>query len=113
MNSARQQSTLAIDDYQQAISLQPKYHQALAIGNEYAAQKEYSEAIEQYSQAIEINSEYVEAYYNRAWAYQALGQHQQAIQDLVSLRDAVDYLTTQESCAIALRTRYSLLITHY
>ena len=43
--------------------------------------KDYKGAIAAFSKVIEQNPEHAEAYYNRAVAYNELGDHQQAIRD--------------------------------
>lgn len=58
--------------------------EAINKGMEYANQGEYDRAIPEFNKAIEINPNSAKAYTNRGAAYDAKGDHDQAI--LVLLR---------------------------
>jgi tetratricopeptide (TPR) repeat protein len=79
---AKGQNDLAIEDYDQAIRIDPNL--AIAFnnrGNGYDAKRQYDRAIEDYDQAIRINPNEAFALNNRGGAYSAKGQHDRAIQD--------------------------------
>ena len=72
----------AIEDFDQAIRLDPKYARAFYDrGNAYAAKAQYDRAIEDYDQAIRLNPKYTFAFYNRGNAYAAKAQYDHAIED--------------------------------
>jgi len=78
----RQDFRGAIEDYDQAIQINPKH--ALAYYNRGNARYElgnYLLAIEDYTQAIKFNPNYVNAYYNRGNTRSKLGDKQAAIED--------------------------------
>jgi len=73
---------LAIQDYNKAIELNPKY--ALAYTNRgfaYGRQGNYDLAIQDYNKAIELNPKYALAYTNRGFAYGRQGNFDLAIQN--------------------------------
>ena len=72
----------ALNAYNQAIRLDPKY--ALAFynrGKVYALLGQYFRAIEDYNEAIYFDPEYTSAYNNRGTVYALLEQYHRAIQD--------------------------------
>jgi lipoprotein NlpI len=72
----------AISDYNQAISLDPKYVSAYNNrGNAYKNKGNYDRAIADYSEAIRLNPDYVLAYKNRGNAYNEKGDNDRAIAD--------------------------------
>ena len=72
----------AIEDYNGAIALNPKFDMAYNNrGVAYADKGQYDRAIEDYNRAIEINPKFADAYYNRGNAYVKKGQYDRAIED--------------------------------
>ena len=72
----------AIQDFDQAIGLDPEYDLAYSHrGQSYAAMGEHQRAIQDYDQAIRLAPDYDLAYSQRGQSYAALGEHQRAIQD--------------------------------
>lgn len=72
----------AIQDYSEALRLNPKY--ALAFYNRgvaYGNLKKLRRAIQDYDAAIRLNPRYANAYYNRGNIYRDLKQYRRAIQD--------------------------------
>lgn len=72
----------AIEDFDEAIKLNPNY--ATAYNNRgyaYDDLKQYEKAIEDYNRAIELKPDYASAYYNRGIAYRKLNQPESAIRD--------------------------------
>ncbi len=72
----------AVEDYDEAIVLNPKY--AIARynrGNTHLVLNNYQDAIEDYAAALELNPKYAEAYNNRGVAKNNLKDHQSAIED--------------------------------
>ena len=72
----------AIQDYNEAIRLNPRYAGAYnnrGIG--YANLKQYRRAIQDYNEALLINPRYAKLYANRGLAYEQLEQKQLAIRD--------------------------------
>ena len=72
----------AIQDYTQAIMLNPNY--AVAYDNRglaYKSEGDYDRAIHDYTQAIMLNPGYAMAYGNRGAAYHAKGDYDRAILD--------------------------------
>jgi tetratricopeptide (TPR) repeat protein len=73
----------AIDDYNQAIKINPNY--AGAYNNRGIVRKDLGDkpgAIADYNLAIKFNPNYAQAYYNRAYVYYQLGDKQKAREDL-------------------------------
>ena len=74
--------TRAIQDYDQAIRVQPKYAEAFNNrGYAYYRNKEYSRAIQDFDQAIRLKPDYVKALNNRAGAYNEQRQYEYALVD--------------------------------
>jgi len=72
----------AIQDYNQAIQINPRYLQAYNNrGLSYENLGEYQRAIQDFSQVIQINPQFAEGYSNRGIAYADLGEYERAIQD--------------------------------
>jgi len=72
----------AIDDYSEAIRLDPLYACAyLNRGYAYHDLNQDEKAIQDYSLAIEVKPDYAGAYFHRGNAYQNLKQYEKAIQD--------------------------------
>ena len=73
----------AIEDYTQAIGLNPNKPEAYANrANVYNEQKNYQQAIADYVQAIRLNPEYARAYYSRGLVRVNMGDIKGAISDL-------------------------------
>ncbi|WP_445247829.1 tetratricopeptide repeat protein [Microcoleus sp. OTE_8_concoct_300] len=71
----------AIEDYNQALLLNPKDVDALYNrGNAYYNKGEYDRAIADYNQALLLNPKYAEALYNRGIAYELKGDKVKAIE---------------------------------
>ena len=71
---------LAIEQYQRAIEIQPKFAQAYNnLGSVYFLSGSYPEAMEEYKKAIELKPDYAEAYYNLAMVCEAMRDINQAI----------------------------------
>jgi lipoprotein NlpI len=78
----KKQYDRAIQDYDQAIKLNPNYALAfLNRGNAYQNKDQYDRAIQDYDQAIKLNPNYALAFYNRGLAYDDKKQYDRAIQD--------------------------------
>jgi tetratricopeptide (TPR) repeat protein len=72
----------AIENFSEAIKLDPKYFQAYNYrGKTYSSRGENNYAITDFSQAIQLNPVYVDAYNNRGLAYKAVGRKAEAIAD--------------------------------
>jgi tetratricopeptide (TPR) repeat protein len=72
----------AIQDYNQAIQLQPDYAFAFNDrGLAYAGNRDFNRAIEDYSQAIKLNPDFALAFNNRGFAYASKRDNDRAIQD--------------------------------
>jgi Tfp pilus assembly protein PilF len=72
----------AIDDYSQAIKLDPEDAGAFNNrGSAYHNLKQDERAIEDYDQAIELDPQYAVAFNNRGYAYHDLKQDERAIED--------------------------------
>ena len=80
--SAKGDDDRAIQDYTQAIMLDPNYAQAYNnIGVAYKNKGDYDRAIEDYTQAIMLNPGYAMAYGNRGIANKYKGDIKRAIED--------------------------------
>ena len=76
------QHDLAMDNYDQAIKLNPK--SALSFNNRCASYRDkgqYDRAIQDCSQAIKLNPKYASAFFNRGSSFQDKKQHDRAIED--------------------------------
>ena len=83
----------AIQSYQQATRIKPKYALAYnAIGVVYATQDRWDDAITQYHKALEINPNYGEAMTNLG---QALWQVNKRDEAVASLEKALNIFKTQ------------------
>jgi len=72
----------AIEDYDEAIRLNPQYADAYYNrGNAYANLGQSQQAIKDFNEAIHLNPEYSNAYYNRGVVYSDLGRKAEAIAD--------------------------------
>jgi hypothetical protein len=77
----------AIEDYDQAIRLNPKEAQVfLTRGTAYALKDKYERAVEDYDQAIRLNPNYAEAFLVRGVLLRALGQRSRAAADFAKAR---------------------------
>ncbi|MYB96913.1 tetratricopeptide repeat protein [Candidatus Poribacteria bacterium] len=82
LEEARRLYKAAIEDYTQAITLDPEFFFAYNNrGNAKHALGRYKAAVEDYTQAIALNPEYVSAYDNRGNTKYALGRYKAAIED--------------------------------
>ena len=76
------QQELAIQDYTEAIRLDPQYAIAYYTrGYAYYDLGQYERAIQDYDEAIRLNPQYANAYYNRGGSYEALGKTKEAERD--------------------------------
>lgn len=74
--------TRAIEDYNQAIDLNPAYAPIYNNrGNAYGALGDNASAIKDYDQAIAIDPRYAQAFGNRGITYQAIGDVDRAVED--------------------------------
>jgi tetratricopeptide (TPR) repeat protein len=82
----------AIQDFDQAIQIDPHAEAYVNRGRAYAESEEYQRAVEDFDQAIRINPQLAVAYYNRGTAYADLGENEQAIENFDShrIRSATD-----------------------
>lgn len=72
----------AIQDYNQAIRLNPEFGFAFNNrGSAYRAKEDYDRAIQDYNQAIRLKPDYAFAFNNRGNAYSAKEDYDRAIQD--------------------------------
>ena len=78
----------AIEDYTQAIQINPNYTDVYYNrGNAHYELGDLESAIEDYTQAIKINYNYADAYYNRANVRAELEDKQRAIEDFQKAAD--------------------------
>ena len=72
----------AIEDYSQAISINPESVMAyVGRGTTYAEQRNYVRALDDYKYAIQLNSTFAEVYINRGIIYSSLERYKGALQD--------------------------------
>jgi lipoprotein NlpI len=72
----------AIDDYNEALQLNPKHANALSNrGVAYGHKGEYDLAIQSYDEALRLNPRHLNALYNRGNAYTRKGEYDRAAQD--------------------------------
>jgi tetratricopeptide (TPR) repeat protein len=72
----------AIQDYDEAIRLDPKYADAFNNrGYTYNAKGQYDRAIKDFDEAIRLNPHLVAAFVNRGYSYDFEGQRDRALQD--------------------------------
>lgn len=75
------QMQAAMQDYEHALALNPRNGEVLtARGIIYRNRRELSKAIDEFSKVIELRHD-TDAYYERAQAYEAIGEHAKAIAD--------------------------------
>lgn len=75
------QTDAAMQDFDRALALNPKDGVVLtARGMVYRDRKDLNKAIEEFSKVIEVRAD-TDAYYERAQAYEAIGEHAKAIAD--------------------------------
>ena len=107
----------AIEDYSQAIELNPNYVEAYGNrGVVYRSQGAYDRAIEDYSQAIELNPNGAVAYYNRGVAYGIKGDIDRAIEDCsqaIALRPDYDEAYSNRGNAYHMKGAYDRAIEDY
>jgi tetratricopeptide (TPR) repeat protein len=73
---------IAIRHFNQAIALNPKFHQALNDrGSAYVALRQYARALDDFNQAIQIDSNEALYFKNRANALRFLGRYDLALSD--------------------------------
>ena len=72
----------AIEDYDEAIKLDPNYFEAYNNrGLAWAKLEEYNKAIDDFTKAIKLNPKLADAYYNRGIAWYELKEYNKAIAD--------------------------------
>src|SRR5262249_3842694 len=72
----------AIEDYSEAIELNPRFAQAFfSRGNALDSKREFDRAIEDYDRAIKLDPTYAKAFNNRALVWDEKRQYDRAIQD--------------------------------
>jgi len=79
----KQELDQALEDYNQAIQLNPDLAKAYSNrGAVYGKQGKLEKALEDFNQAIQLNPDLAEAYRNRGIIYKKQGNQEKAIQDL-------------------------------
>jgi lipoprotein NlpI len=77
----------AIEEYQQALKLNPNYIEAyMNIGAIYVDKKDYDQAIQQFKKAVELNYYYGKAHYNLGMVYLYKGEKEKAQEELKILK---------------------------
>ena len=88
--TADRKHSVAIEDFNKAISLKPDFAEAYSNrGAAYNQSKQYERAIKDFDKAISLNPSLAECYYNRGVSYGFLLQYKRAIKDFnkaISLR---------------------------
>ena len=87
-NSSLQQEMYeqAIQDFGEAILLNPQHHEAYYYrGSAYHSLGQYEQAIQDFGEAIRLDSQYSLAYGGRGLAYLSLGQYEHAAQEFDEL----------------------------
>ncbi|MBI3706447.1 MAG: tetratricopeptide repeat protein, partial [Proteobacteria bacterium] len=80
--SSRGEFGRAIEDYDQAILIDPTFAYAYnGRGNAYRAQSQYDRAIEDFDQAIRLDPSEADVFYNRGRAFHAKNRYDRAIED--------------------------------
>jgi spermidine synthase len=70
----------AIENYQKALAINPRYEKVLCnLGDAYIGKKMFDEAISACEKAIKLNPSYAKAYYNLGAAYASQGRMDEAI----------------------------------
>lgn len=78
----KSESDRAIQDYNEAIRLNPGYADAFANrGAAYARKRDYERAIQDYDEAIRLNPDHIGALYARGNAYRRRGDYDQAVRN--------------------------------
>ena len=78
----------AIEEYDEALRLNPEYANAYASrGGAYMLLGQYERAIQDFDEAIRLNPEYANAYYLRAFTYQSLGEQELADRDFQKAKE--------------------------
>ena len=107
----------AINDYTQAIALDPNY--AVAYNNRglaYTSNDNNDRAINDYTQAIMLDPRYAQAYTNRGVAYHAKGDYDRAISDYtqaISLNPRYVKAYIDRGAAYQVKGDYDLAIVDY
>jgi len=84
----------AIDDFNNAIKIDPEYEEAYNNrGISYAELGKHENAIEDFTKAIEIDPEFAEAYINRGISYFELKLYEKAIDDFTKAIEIDTYFT--------------------
>jgi tetratricopeptide (TPR) repeat protein len=71
----------ALADYEAALGIEPDVYTYNAHGSIVGALGRWDEAIQEYDLAVELSPDYPETFFNRGYAYEVLGQKEQAIAD--------------------------------
>jgi len=80
-NRAMGRDEEALADYERAVNENPSLYRAFAsMGSIYSARHDYKRAMEMFTKSIDAKSS-VDAYFERGQSYEALGEHQKALQD--------------------------------
>jgi len=78
----------AIEQYDEAIRLNPQYAKAYYNrGIAYYYLSQYEQAIQDFGEAIRLNPQYAEAYNNRGFAYETLGKSTEAERDFAKAKE--------------------------
>jgi protein O-mannosyl-transferase len=107
----------AIEDFNEAIRLNPRYADALFNrGNVYASIGQYEQAVADYNEVIRLNPDYTDAYLNRGGAYSDLGRYQLALEDLnkvISMKKHFAAVFYKRGVAYTKNGRYQHAIKEY
>ena len=87
MSSNLSQYQRAIQDFDQAIRLNPQADSYFNRGFAYRSLGQFERAIEEYDEAIRLNPQYAVAYYNRGAVYWAIGKSIEGEQDFAKAKD--------------------------
>jgi tetratricopeptide (TPR) repeat protein len=78
----------AIEDFDQAITLNPDYAEAFYDrGSAYLQKRSFKRALQEFSQAIKLKTDYVDAYNNRGYVFYQQGDFDHALRDFDKVID--------------------------
>ena len=116
-NDLEHDSTEAIQDYSQAIALDPNIAMAYTNrGTDYDLKGDYDQAIQDFNHSIRLNPNLAITYTNRGVTYADRGDNDQAIQDYneaIRLRPDDPWAYNNRGCTYAEKGDYTLAIQDY